>query len=107
MWGLLLKLATDFKLHHAPGVLALFGIGYLELYQVGPIKAQTIELSQDVKSLRMSGLEERLDKTYAALCMNPGDPAILERIRELQQEYEKVAGNRYTQPDCSLLMKIR
>lgn len=107
MWAILIKLATDFKLHHAPGVMALIAIGYLEFYQGGPIKAQTVELSQDVKSLRMSSLEERLDKTYSALCMNPGDGAILERIRELQQEYEKVAGNRYNQPDCSLLMKIR
>ena len=107
MWPLLLKLAADFKLHHAPGMLALIGIGYLEFFQVGPLSAQTSELSQDVKSLRMSGLEERMDKTYAALCMNPGDQAVLERIRELQQEYEKIAGNRYNQPDCSLLMKIR
>lgn len=56
---------------------------------------------------RADGLEERIEKWSAALCMDPGDPALLEVIRGLQDEYENLVGNRYDPPPCDLLIRVR
>lgn len=83
----------------APGWVAIGLFGYVE-YQVSGVQ-------DSVKSLQQTALEERLDAAYSALCMNPGDPAVLERIRDLQQQYEKVAGDKYVPPSCDLLFKLK
>lgn len=103
----LLKLLWDAKvITMAPGVASLVLLGYVELYQLQPLEAQVTGVEDSIKALQLNQLEERMDAAYSALCSNPGDPALLERIRELQQEYAKIAGKRYDQPDCSLLLKL-
>lgn len=103
-----LKFLWDSKLiTTGSGYAALLAIGYLYLFQIGPLAAEVTDVKDAVQSLQLANLEERLDAAYAALCMNPGDPAILERIRDLQQAYEEIAHKRYEQPDCSLLMKLK
>lgn len=83
----------------APGWAAIGLFAYVQFQIVG--------LEDSVTDIQRATYEEKLDKAYAALCMNPGDGAILERIRELQQDYEKAAGERYTPPSCDLLFKLR
>jgi hypothetical protein len=104
------KFLLDAKV--APGTIALILVGVVYIFEIQPVKAQVLNLQGSVSSLQRNQLEERLDVTYSALCMNPGDPAVLERIRDLQQAYDAVVnpdtrGDRYNSPDCSLLMKLR
>ena len=104
----LVKFLWDNKaIQTAPGIAALILLGYVEMFQVPEVRAEVSDVHEAVQMLQLNQLEERMDKAYAALCMNPGDPALLERVRELQSEYIKIAMKRYDQPDCSLLMKLR
>lgn len=107
-YAVLLKFLWDSKvIAIAPGWAALALLGYVEFFQLQPLHAEVTGVQDAVKDLQVAQLEERLDATYAALCMNPGDSAILQRIREQQQRYEALTENRYSPPECSLLMKIR
>lgn len=91
----------------APGWAAIGLLGYVEVYQLNPLQAEVSGVRDTVSELQLSQYETKLDAAYAALCMNPGDPALLERIRDLQQAYERVAGNKYTPPSCDLLFKLK
>lgn len=74
----------------------------------GPANAARVSgVEKAVESIQANQLEARLDQAYGALCMSPGDPALLERIRELQQQYTDVTGARYPQPSCELLLKLK
>lgn len=102
------KLLWDTKvISMAPGVASLALIGYLQLFQIMPLQAQIKDVKEDVAALRIGDLQRSLDTAYTALCMNPGDPDVLERIRDLQQQYERVAGQRYNPPSCDLLIKLK
>ena len=104
----LLKLLWDSKiLTTASGYAALILLGYLYLFEINPLSADVTDVKDAVVDLQLSSFEQRLDAAYSALCMNPGDPAILERIRELQQDYQRLAGGRYNPPDCNLLLKLK
>lgn len=98
MWPLLLKLLD-------PKVMAI-GPAWLALGVSGYVYGQVATVKDDVRSIRQADLESRLDKAYTALCMRPGDPDLLERVRELQQQYQPLVGNTYGAPPCSLLMKL-
>lgn len=89
----------------APGWVAIVASGYIWT-QVGDVSAEVTGVKDAVTALQQTQLEERLDKAYGSLCMIPGDPALLERIRDLQQEYARVTGARYHSPSCDLLMKL-
>jgi len=92
----------------ALGGIALILIAYIELLQLPALEAQVTDVSEAVGSLQLSSLEERLDAAYTALCMNPGDAAILQRIRELQQQYRTITkGKVYVPPSCDLLIKLK
>ena len=93
----------------APGWAALLLLGYVEGFQIPPLQAQVTGVKESVEALQKAQLEERLDQTYAALCMieNRGDPAVLQRVRELQQQYEALVGRRYPEPSCDLLLKLK
>jgi hypothetical protein len=91
----------------APGVASLIVLGYVEFFQLMPLQAEVTGVKDAVEELQLSQYETKLDAAYAALCMNPGDPAVLERIRELQQAYERVAGRKYIPPTCDLLFKLK
>lgn len=91
----------------APGIASLVVLGYVELFQLMPLQAQVTGVKESVQSLQQNQLEERLDAVYTALCMSPGDSALLERVRDLQQQYEKIVGKRYPEPSCDLLMKLK
>lgn len=102
------KLLWDAKvITMAPGVASLVVLGYVEIFQLTPLQNEVTGVKDAVAELQLSEYETKLDAAYAALCMNPGDPALLERIRELQQAYERVAGNKYTPPSCDLLFKLK
>ncbi len=101
------KFLLDAKV--APGTIALMLVGVVYVFEIQPVKAQVVNLQGAVNSLQRNQLEERLDATYAALCMdeNRGDSALLQRVRDLQEAYQTIVGNRYPQPDCNLLLKLR
>lgn len=104
----LLKLLWDAKvITMAPGVASLVLLGYVEMFQLMPLEAQVTGVEDSLVALQKSQLEERLDQTYAALCENRGDPALIQRVRDLQQAYEELLGQRYPPPDCSLLLKLK
>jgi hypothetical protein len=111
MWSIaaLLKFLYESKLlATSAGVAALLLIGYIEVFQLPAIEAQVSGVQESVGALQLASLEERLDAAYTALCMNPGDPAILERIRELQQQYRQITdGKVYDPPSCDLLIKLK
>lgn len=106
-WALV-KLAVDSKIINlGAGAAAMVVIAYVEVFQILPLEAQVAGVKESVDQLQLSALEQRLDAAYSALCLNPGDPALLERIRELQQQYNQIAGVRYAQPSCELLLKLK
>lgn len=103
-----IKLLWDAKVvTMAPGFASLVVLGYVEVFQLMPLQAEVTGVKESVSELQLSAYETKLDAAYAALCMNPGDPAVLERIRDLQQAYERVAGRKYTPPSCDLLFKLK
>lgn len=91
------------------GVVVIPGWGavILSTYVYAVTTREISGLSEAVVALQRNQIQERLEAAYAAICMNPGDPALLQRIRELRQEYERVTGSNYQPLDCSLLMKLR
>ncbi len=104
----LLKWLWDSKLLViAPGWAALVVIGYLWAFEISEVKAEVTGVKDAVIALQMSTLEQKMDAAYSALCMNPGDSALLERIRELQQEYQRISDKRYSAPNCDLLLKLK
>ena len=80
--------------------------GWGALLISGYVFAQVSGLQGEVALLRKDAIEERLEKTYTALCMIPGDQDLLVRLRDLQREYQAISGDRYPQPTCDLLMKL-
>ena len=89
-----------------PKVLAAVGPGWLALGVSGYVYAQVSSVQDDVRTIRQDTLEQKLDKAYTALCMRPGDPDLLERVRELQQQYYALSSRQYDAQPCSLLMKL-
>lgn len=90
--------------------VALFSLGmvsWMWWIDAPAADARVAGVEKAVESIQANQLETRLDQAYAALCMSPGDPALLERIRELQQSYVEVTGARYPQPSCELLLKLK
>ena len=85
---------------------ALIAVAYQHYFETPGITARVSGVESQVKDIRQTQLETRLDQAYSALCASPGDPQILERLRDLQQQYEMVLGHRYPQPSCDLLAKI-
>lgn len=86
---------------------ALIAVAYLHWVELPMAAVRVTGVEKSVQSIRESQLESKLDQAYAALCQNPGDPALLERIRDLQQQYTDTTGHRYQQPSCDLLLKIK
>jgi len=89
-----------------PKVLAAIGPGWVALGVSGYVYAQVSTVQDDVRTIRQDTLEQKLDKAYTALCMRPGDPDLLERVRELQQQYYELVARQYDGQPCSLLMKL-
>ena len=87
-------------------VFALVMVAYQQWVDAPKITVRVSGVESQVKDIRQTQLEQRLDQAYSALCASPGDPQILERLRDLQQQYEMVLGHRYPQPSCDLLAKI-
>lgn len=107
LWAFI-KLLWDAKaITMAPGIASLILLGYVEIAQLMPLQAQVSGVEDRVAQLQISELETKLDAAYAAVCMNPGDTALLERIRDLQQRYQAIAGHRYEPPSCDLLFKLK
>lgn len=85
---------------------AVLAVGYHQFWTLPAFDIRTTGVEQKVTDIRESQLEQRLDQAYQALCSRPGDPDILQRVRELQQQYEMVLMRRYPQPSCELLGKL-
>lgn len=86
---------------------SLIAVAWIHWIEVPAASVKINGVEAKVQSIQQNQLETRLDQAYAALCMSPGDNALLERIRELQGQYWDVTGRRYPQPDCSLLLKLK
>lgn len=61
----------------------------------------------DLKQLRTSQLEERIEKFKTALCTNPGEQSFLELIRKYQDEYYGLTKRYYEAPSCDVLVKAK
>jgi len=104
----LLKLLLDWKvLHSAPGYVAIVLIGYVYQFELQPLAAEVNSVKGSVDAIRINQLEERLDSHYAALCMENGDPVLLELIRNLEQEYRDLTDQPYQRKSCDLLLKLK
>lgn len=86
---------------------SLLSVGYMHWFETPAIDLRVTGVETNVRSIREGQLESKLDQAYAALCQNPGDGALLERIRELQGQYYDVTRVRYPPPSCDLLLKIK
>lgn len=87
--------------------VALLMVGYIHFLELPATTLRVSSVESTAKDIRTEQLESKLDEAYKALCMNPGAPEVLERIRELQEKYVAVTGNRYPAPSCNLLTKIK
>lgn len=102
------KLLWDIKLiQQGSGYMALALIAYVYLFELAPLAAEVASVKGDVVAIRVSQLEERLDAHYAALCMENGDPVLLELIRKLEQEYRDLKNEPYQRKSCDLLLKLK
>lgn len=63
--------------------------------------------SKDLNDVKAGQLEAKIEKYQTALCMNPGDPALLELVRELQRQYWDITSphRHYDTPSCDVLFK--
>lgn len=86
---------------------ALLAVAYMHWIETPAFDLRVTGVETNVRSIREGQLEGKLDQAYAALCQNPGDSPLLERIRELQGQYWEVTHARYTAPSCDLLLKIK
>lgn len=86
---------------------ALLAVGYVHWFEGPAFDLRLTGQEKQVTQIREGQLESKLDQTYAALCMNPGDPALLERIRDLQAQFQEVTQHKYDPPGCALLLKIK
>lgn len=86
---------------------SLVAVSWIHWIESPAFDARLTGQERQVSQIRETQLETKLDQTYAALCMNPGDPALLERIRDLQQQFQEVTQHKYDPPGCSLLLKIK
>lgn len=103
-----LKVLWDLKVFQlGTGPLAILVVAYIQLFEIQPLKAQVASVKGAVDAVRVGQVEERLDAHYAALCMENGDPVLLELIRKLEQEYRDLTGNSYQRKSCDLLLKLK
>lgn len=103
-----LKWLWDLKVFQTvPGYVAIVLIGYVYLLEIQPLAAEVDSVKESVTAIRISQLEERLDAHYAALCMENGDPVLLELIRKLETEYRELTDQPYQRKSCDLLLKLR
>lgn len=86
---------------------ALLAVAYMHWIEAPANDLRMTGAENNISQIREGQLEGKLDQAYAALCANPGDSALLDRIRELQQQYWNVTQHRYQQPDCGLLFKLK
>lgn len=86
--------------------IALIAVAYHQVWTLPAMELRTTGVEQGVQSIQVSQLEEKLEKTETALCMNRGDPGLLERRRELREQYEKLTGHTHTSAPCELLVKL-
>jgi hypothetical protein len=102
------KLLWDLKLFQTvPGYLAIVLIGYVYGFELQPLAAEVKSVKGAVDAIRLSQIEERLDSHYAALCMENGDPVLLELIRKLETEYRNISPEPYQRKSCDLLLKLK
>lgn len=102
------KLLWDIKLFHkASGYMALALIAYVYMFELQPLAQEVKSVKGSVDAIRLSQIEERLDSHYAALCMDNGDPVLLELIRKLEQEYRALTNEPYPRKSCDLLLKLK
>jgi len=103
-----IKMLWDLKLlQKSSGYMALALIAYVYMFELAPLAAEVTSVKSAVDAIRISQLEERLDAHYAALCMENGDPVLLELIRKLEQEYRDLTDEPYQRKSCDLLLKLR
>lgn len=101
-------------------VLALLSVGWLHWIDEPAIDRRVDQntsriagVEVRVQDIRIEQLETKLDQVYTALCMQPGDGDLLERVRDLQKKHEDATsdppsrGWRYPAPDCRLLLKVK
>lgn len=104
----LFKLLWDLKLiERSAGYMALGLIIYVYFFEIGPLAAQVDSVKGSVDAIRVSQIEERLDAHYAALCMENGDPVLLELIRNLEKEYRDLSPEPYQRKSCDLLLRLK
>lgn len=107
-WLGFFKALWDLKLFQtAPGYVAIALIGYVYLFELQPLAQEVGSVRGSVDAIRLSQLEERLDAHYAALCMENGDPVLLELIRKLEAEYRDLTNEPYQRKSCDLLLKLK
>lgn len=87
--------------------LAIAAVAYHQFISFPAVDARMTGQEKQVTNIRETQLETKLEGAYAALCMNPGAQDLLERIRDLQAQYQEVTQHRYDPPNCSLLLKIK
>ena len=102
------KLLWDLKIFQiGPGYVAIALIAYVYLFELQPLAAEVGSVKGAVDAIRTSQLEERLDAHYAALCMENGDPVLLELIRKLEKEYRDLTDQPYQRKSCDLLLRLK
>lgn len=88
-------------------VFSMLAVAYMHYIESPAMTMRVTGVEIGVQSIQVSQLEEKLEKTEAALCMNRGDDGLLARRRELRELYQKVSGKQYDAPSCDLLLKIK
>lgn len=91
----------------APGWAALAIISWHLYDDVTDLEDKISEVAEATKALTIREVQKEFDRVATALCMNTGDPILIERRRQLQEEHTTLAGREYTPPECPLLLRIR
>lgn len=107
MIALLKALWDSHVLHKYTAWVALAAVGFLQLFQIEPLKAEVTETKKLVTDIRVSQMEEKLQKYYTALCMEPGNSLLLAMISDLEADYRALTHHEYQRRDCSLLLTLK
>lgn len=86
---------------------SLIAVAWMHWIEGPAMTARVVGVETGVQQIQVRQLEEKLEKTETALCMDRGNSGLLERRRELRDQYWNLTKTNYDTPSCDLLLRLK